>query len=68
MTLVFVAGTHFMKYHVYRQIRNNSNHLKRAMKILQLNEYDGLPVQIKWFDHLNIHNKKNFPDEIKNET
>ena len=37
------------------------------MKILQLNEKDGLPVQSKWFNHLPIHNEKNIPDEFKDE-
>ena len=37
------------------------------MKILQLNEKGGLPVQFKWFYHLPIHNKKYIPDEFKKE-
>ena len=32
------------------------------MKILQLNEKDGLPVQLKWFNHLPIYNEKDIPN------
>ena len=35
------------------------------MKILQLNEKDGLPVQLKWFHHSPPRNKKYIPDEFK---
>ena len=37
------------------------------MKILELNEYDGLLVQIKWFNHLPNNYKKNILDEFENE-
>ena len=37
------------------------------MKILQLNEKDSLPVQLKLFHHLPIHNEKYVPDEFKKE-
>ena len=40
--------------------------LEKAMKILQLNENDDLPVQIKWFNHLPNQNKKNILYELKN--
>ena len=39
--------------------------LEKAMKILQMNEMDGLPVQLKWFNHLPIDNKKCIPDDFK---
>ena len=35
------------------------------MKILQSNENDGLPVEIKWFNHLPIINEKTIPDDLK---
>ena len=41
--------------------------LEKAMKILQLNEKDGLPVKSKWLNHLPIHNEKYIPDEFRNE-
>ena len=34
---------------------------------MQLNEKDGLPVHLKWFNHLSIHNKKYIPNEFKKE-
>ena len=37
------------------------------MKILQLNEKDGLLFQLKWFNHLTIHNEKYIPDKFKKE-
>ena len=37
------------------------------MKILQLNEQFGLPVQLKRFNYLPIHNEKCIPDEFKKE-
>ena len=41
--------------------------LEKARKILQLHEKDVSPVQLKWFDHLPIHNKKYIPDKFKKE-
>ena len=35
--------------------------------MLQLNEKDGLLVQLNWFHHLPFHNKKYIPDEFKKE-
>ena len=37
------------------------------MKILQLNEKCGLPVELKSFNHLRIHNEKYIPNEFKKE-
>ena len=39
--------------------------LEIAMKLLKLNEKDGLLVQIKWFYHLPFHNEKYISDEFK---
>ena len=39
---------------------------ENTMKVLQLNEKDGLPVK-KWFNHLPIRNKKYISDVFKNE-
>ena len=41
--------------------------LQTAMKILQLNEKDGLLIHIKWFNHLPNHNEKYVPDEFRKE-
>ena len=35
--------------------------LEKAMKILQIDENDGLPVEAKWFNHLPIHDEKDLP-------
>ena len=35
--------------------------LEKAIKILQFDEKDGLPVEAKWFNHLPIHNEKHLP-------
>ena len=39
--------------------------LEKGMKTLQMNEKDGLPVELKWFNCLPIHNEKYIPDEFK---
>ena len=41
--------------------------LEKAMKILKLNEKDGLPIESKLFYHVPIHNEKYVPDEFKKE-
>ena len=41
--------------------------LEKAIKILQLNEKDGLSVKLKWFNHLPIQKEKYVPDELKKE-
>ena len=32
-----------------------------------MNEKDGLPVELKWFNHLPIHNEKFVPNEFRRE-
>ena len=39
--------------------------LEKAIKILQFDEKDGLPVEAKWFNHLPIHNEKDLPLEFE---
>ena len=39
--------------------------LETAMKILQMNKKDGLPVKSIWFNHLPIHNEKYVPDKFR---
>ena len=43
---------------------NEFDALEKAMKMLQLNEKDGLPIALKWFNYLPIHNKKYIRDEF----
>ena len=32
--------------------------IEKAMKILKINEKDGLPVEAKWFNHIPIYDEK----------
>ena len=34
------------------------------MKILQIDEKDGLPVEAKWFHHSQIYDKKDLPTDF----
>ena len=44
-------------------LKNNKQFqaLEKAMKILHINEKDGLAVEAKWFNHLPIYDVKNLP-------
>ena len=38
--------------------------IEKAMKILQIDEKDVLPVEAKWFNHLPIYDKKDLPTDF----
>ena len=38
--------------------------LEKAMKILQINDEDGLPVEAKWFNSLPIYDEKDLPTDF----
>ena len=40
---------------------NQFEAVEETMKILQIDEKDGLAVEVKWFNHLPIHDKKDIP-------
>ena len=39
--------------------------LEKAVKMLMLNQKEGLPVKFEWFDHLPIYNEEDIPIEFK---
>ena len=39
--------------------------LEKVVKMLMLNEKDGRPVKLEWFNHLPIYNKEDLPIEFK---
>ena len=51
MVLVFVDGTHVIKFYVYHQIQRIRS-IGKSNENIAINKNDGLPVKIKWFSHL----------------
>ena len=39
--------------------------LEKTVKMLMLNEKEGLPILLEWFNHLLIYNKEDIPIKIK---
>ena len=54
-------------YHVACLSSNNNQFdaLEKAVKMLMLNEKEGLPLKLEWFDHLPIYNNEDLAIKFK---